>query len=73
MMICQLVRSMLAKTGSWCGVGQDITGYKNWIFLYVLLVVLCHTTFKHISLFVWIVETLLCLNLSCLTTYCHLP
>ena len=73
MTICQLVRSTLAETGSWCGVGQDVTGYENWFFLYVLLVVLCHTTFELIGMFVWIVETPLRLSLSCLTTYCHLP
>jgi hypothetical protein len=78
MTICQLVRSALTETGSWRGVGRDLESCHGlrkvyiYIFSYVLLVVLCHTTFEHIGLFVWTVETLLCLSpVLCLTTYRH--
>ena len=71
MTICRLVRSALAETGSWRGVGRDLESCHG--LRKVLLVVLCHTTFEHIGLFVWIVETPLRLSLSCLTTYCHPP
>jgi len=59
MTICRLVRSALTETSSWRGVGQDLESRHGlrkvyiYFFSYVLLVVLCHTTFEHISLFVW--------------------
>ena len=61
MTICWLVRSALTETtetGSWRGVERDLESchrlQKVYIFFfsYVLLVVLCHTTFEHIGLFV---------------------
>ena len=64
MTICRLVRRQLA----WCWTRSSlVTGYEKCTYIYissVLLVVLCHTTFEHIGLFVWRVETPLRLSLS---------
>ena len=48
MTICWLVRSALAETGSWRGVGRDVTGYENWTFyMYFFICIACSSLSYH--------------------------